>query len=237
MATFVLVPGAWLGGWCWRHLTPRLRAAGHDVYPLSLTGLGDRAHLGTPATDLATHVTDVVNVLAYEDLAGVVLVGHSYAGFVIAGAADRAAERVARLVHLDANVPRDGEAFFDGWSPEGRAAVEAEVRAGGEGWRWPMPADLGPAASGLADGDLRWLRARAVGHPLGTLTQPLPLTDPAAAAIPTTYVQCTAAGAPVPGVVEQARAERGWSVRTLPTGHWPMVSMPRELAELLLAVI
>jgi len=137
MATFVLVPGAWLGSWCWQRLAPLLRAGGHDVSPLTLTGLGDRAHLGTPATDLATHVADVVNALAYEDLSEVVLVGHSDAGFVVAGVADPVPARVARLVYLDANVPRDGAALFDGWSTAGRSTVVAEAQVGGDGWRWP----------------------------------------------------------------------------------------------------
>jgi pimeloyl-ACP methyl ester carboxylesterase len=237
MGTFVLVPGAWLGGWCWQRLTPRLRTSGHEVYPLTLTGLGDRVHLGTPQTALATHIADVVNVLTYEDLTGVVLVGHSYSGFVVAGAADRVPQRLAHLVYLDANVPRDGETFFDGWSAQGRAEVETEALAGGDGWRWPMPIDLGLAASDLSEDDLQWLRTKSVGHPLATFRQPVRLTNPAAATIPTTYVHCTAAGAPVPGVVEQVRADRGWRVRTVPTGHWPMVSRPQDVAELLLTIV
>ena len=95
MTTFVLVPGFWLGAWAWRPVTAELRRHGHDVYPISLTGLGERVHLARPETDLDVHVTDVVNLLSYEDLSDVVLVGHSYAGSVITAAADRAAGRVA----------------------------------------------------------------------------------------------------------------------------------------------
>src|SRR4051812_8081549 len=108
MATFVLVHGAWHGGWCWRKLTPLLRAAEHAVYTPTLTGLGERAHLGGPDVGLATHVRDVVTVLWYEDLSGVVLVGHSYGGMVIGGVADQVPERLAHLVYLDAYVPEPG---------------------------------------------------------------------------------------------------------------------------------
>src|SRR2546426_10958940 len=100
MATFVLVHGGFHGGWCWRKVAPLLRAAGHEVHTPTLTGLGERAHLASPAVDLALHVQDVVNVLFYEDLRSVTLVGHSYAGMVIAGVADRCPERLAQLIYL-----------------------------------------------------------------------------------------------------------------------------------------
>src|SRR5687768_18076653 len=118
MATFVLVHGAFVGGWCWRWVAPYLRGAGHDVYCPTLTGSGERVHLASPRVDLATHVEDVVNVLHYEDLRGVVLVGHSYGGMVITGAAERVSERLARLVYLDAFVPQDGQALADLLPPD-----------------------------------------------------------------------------------------------------------------------
>src|SRR5688500_20382835 len=107
MATFVLVPGGWSGGWAWNKLTPYMRAAGHDVYTPTPTGLGERVHLAHPDIDLDTHITDVVNVLAFEDLRDVILLGWSYGGMVISGVADRAAERLAQLVYFDAVVPTD----------------------------------------------------------------------------------------------------------------------------------
>src|SRR5690242_2869175 len=107
MATYVLVPGAWLGGWCWQRVTPLLRAAGHEVYTPTLTGLGERVHLGSPETDLDTHIQDIVNVLVYEDLRDVVLLGHSYSGMVVTGVADRVPDRLSQLVYLDAIVPND----------------------------------------------------------------------------------------------------------------------------------
>lgn len=104
MATYVLVHGAWHGGWCWQRVTPLLRAAGHEVFTLTLTGLGERSHLANPEIDLNTHIQDVVNVLEYEDLRKVILVGHSYGGMVITGVTDRAAERLAHVVYLVARV-------------------------------------------------------------------------------------------------------------------------------------
>lgn len=236
MSAFVLVPGAWLGGWCWRRVTPVLRAAGHEVYTPTLTGLGERAHLGSPETDLDTHILDVVNLLEWEELRGVVLVGHSYAGLVIGGAADRVPERLAHLVFLAANLPRDGHALFDEWSPAGRTLVEEEARVGGDGWRWPFPDDLGGGGAGLAAADERWLRAKAVGHPLRTFAQPLRYANPSTAALPRTYIRCAADGSPLPDEVKRDGSGDGWRLRQLPTGHYPMISRPRELAEQLLEV-
>ena len=113
MATFVLVHGAWAGGWIWKKITPLLRAAGHDVHATTATGLGDRVHLTDPAIDLDTHITDVANVLAFEELTDVTLVGWSYGGMIITGVAERVPERLAQLVYLDANVPADGENSYE----------------------------------------------------------------------------------------------------------------------------
>ena len=130
MATFVLVHGAYLGGWCWRWVTPHLQAAGHEVSTPTLTGHGERVHLAHPKVDLDTHVADVVNVLHYEDLTGVVLVGWSYGGTVVAGAADRVPERIAHVVYLDSDVPRDGDTSAP---PSQHAARQALARAHGDG--------------------------------------------------------------------------------------------------------
>ena len=164
-----------------------------------------------------------------------VLVGHSYGGMVVAGAANREPERLAHVIYLDALTPADGQSFFDFWSAEGRAEIEADAAASGDGWRWPMPADLGPMTMGLTEDDQRWLRARAAGQPLGTLSQPVRLANPAASALPRTYVWCTSGQDTVPDYLEWMRSDPGWRFRTLATGHWPMVSAPDELARLLLA--
>src|SRR5829696_5503835 len=137
MATFVLVHGAFVGGWCWRWVAPYLRGAGHDVYNPTLTGHGERVHLASPRVDLETHIEDVVNVLRYEDLSGVVLVGWSYGGMVVAGAADRAPERVSHIVYLDSDVPRDGDTSAP---RSAHAKLEALARAHGDGWRVPPEA-------------------------------------------------------------------------------------------------
>src|SRR5215216_2972297 len=139
MATYVLVGGAWLGAWAWHDVTRRLRARGHEVYPLSLTGLGDRAHLARPEIDLETHIADIVSLLESEDLRDVILVAHSYSTMPVTGAADRAAERIKQLVYVDCSPIPDGMPFIDVYQPSEREIVERHVKERGDGWRWPLP--------------------------------------------------------------------------------------------------
>ncbi len=236
MSAIVLVAGAWLGGWCWQKVTPRLRKAGVDVYTPTLTGLGERAHLARPDIGLDTHVQDVVNVLEFEDLREVVLLGHSYAGAVVTGVADRAPERLRRVVYLDASVPGDGESMLD--DPGFRQYVEEAARREGDGWRWPLPPfqDLDRFASiaGISEADLQWFRAKAVPHPLKTMTDPVHLSQPVPA-VHRTYIRCTTGseGSPEPEWVTQLRNDPDWGYEELPSGHWPQFSMPEELAALL----
>src|SRR4051794_9552383 len=229
MSTFLLVPGSWLGAWAWRRVAPMLRDAGHDVHPVTLTGLGDRAHLGCPETDLSTHIRDVVALLDAEELDDVVLVGHSYAGVVAEGAAAHAPGRVARLVFLAATVAREGRSLFDAAPPEFRAAIEASAAVGGDGWRIPMLSDDELAAyypgHGLSDEDLAWVRRHATDHPIATYGEP---TQPANG-VPRTYVRCTGDVGKPP----VAPATPGWDHEQLDSGHWPMITRPGELAELL----
>jgi pimeloyl-ACP methyl ester carboxylesterase len=242
MATFVLVPGFWLGGWAWRDVAEALRAAGHTAYPLTLTGLGERVHLGGPQVNLDTHIADVVNLLRYEDLRDVLLVGHSYAGTVIVGAADQAHERLARLVFVDCWPLPEGIAQIDLNPPEARQALEQQVATEGEGWRLPLPAwEEFPdnELRGMGEAERRLMRERAVGQPFGSVEQPVRLKNPARNAIPKTGIWCSLTVEEVQEMIASYPAEcstltePGWQFVELPTGHWPMFSRPRELAELL----
>src|SRR5215203_5818244 len=175
MTTYVLAHGGWHGGWSWKKVTPLLRAAGHAVATPTLTGLGERAHLLSPEIGLETHVQDILGVLEYEDLAGVVLVGHSSGGMVVMAVADRAPGRVAHLVYLDAFVPQTGQALVDLPPADRRAVFVEQARTAGEGWRVPAP----PERNGVIDeADLAWVRPRLGPQPLATFTEPLRLTRP-----------------------------------------------------------
>jgi pimeloyl-ACP methyl ester carboxylesterase len=232
MATYVIVHGAWSGAHAWRWIRPLLRDAGHEVFTPSLTGLGERAHLASPEVDLDTHIRDVIGVLEFEDLRDVILVGHSYGGPVINGAADRVPERVAQLVYLDAEVPRDGEAEMDLLPPDERSAYEESAKLHGEGWRIPppvpdpLPADLDP--------DVHWVMSRLVPQPLRTFTQPLRLTS-TEPRFRRTYVLHTEGkeGQELPGYVQRIRADRNWRFLELAAGHAAHVTAPRQLADLL----
>jgi pimeloyl-ACP methyl ester carboxylesterase len=142
MTTFVLVAGAGDGGWAWHDVIAPLRAAGHAVYPVTLTGLGERAHLARPDIDLTTHTQDVLGVLRCEELREVVLVGHSYGGMVITGVADRAPERLASLVYVDALIPENGQSVADLLGQEALDPVLAMVETAGEGWRSPPDPEI-----------------------------------------------------------------------------------------------
>src|SRR3989304_3920551 len=189
MGTFLLVHGAWHGGWCWKKLTPLLRRADHEVFAPTLTGLGERSHLLSPQVGLATHIRDVVAVLEYEDLHGVTLVGHSSGGMVITAVADQVPERVAHLVYLDAFVPDDGESVFDIVGPDARARFEEQARAAGDGWRVPS---FPLARWGVTDeADVRWMSPRIGPQPLAHFTQPVHLKNPGPPGFPGTYISCT----------------------------------------------
>ena len=230
MATFVLVHGAWHGGWCWVRVARLLRDAAHEVYTPTLTGLGERAHLARPETDLETHVQDVVAVLENAELRQVTLVGHSYGGMVVTGVAARAAARLSHLVYVDAFVPEAGKAMLDYSS---RAAVIRDsARDGGDGWRVPP---LPPVAFGVtSQRDTEWLTRRLTPQPLQTLEQTLPATG--AERLRRTYVYCSK---PAIGsfdqFAERFRDDRKWSFHELKTGHDAMVTAPGDLARLLLA--
>ena len=138
MATFVLIHGSWEGGWIWHRTVPHLRAAGHEVFTPSLTGLGERSHLMNPSIDLDTHIADILGVLKWERLENITLVGHSYAGMVATGVADRAHERLGSLIYLDAFMPKDGQAVLDLQPPERAAELREVAERQGEGWYLPL---------------------------------------------------------------------------------------------------
>jgi pimeloyl-ACP methyl ester carboxylesterase len=234
MTTYVLIGGAWIGAWAWQNVACRLRRQHHTVYPLSLTGLAERVHLGGPDVTLDTHVHDVLNLFEFEDLHDVVLVGHSYAGAVITGVANRAPDRLSTLVYCDAGPLTDGHAFLDLLPPDARAATRGVVAEHGDGWRLPFPGfpGLGAGASltGL-DSDARARMERlAVAQPFGTYTQPLELRPVPAPRYREVVIACEDGLRFLP-LVRQTLPNA--QVLQLDTGHWPMLSQPSELAALL----
>jgi pimeloyl-ACP methyl ester carboxylesterase len=248
MATYVLVSGAWLGGWAWKEVAARLRARGHTAYPATLTGLGERAHLATPDVDLDTHITDVTNLMTYEDLREVVLVGHSYSGIVVEGAADRAADRVGMVVYVDTAPMGDGVAHLDWYPPPLRDVTRSVVETAGDGWRLPFPGleQLGRQASlaGLGPDGQRLLTSRAVAQPFATYTQPLRMNHaPNANVHQRRCIVCSDGGFSVQQIRDALASDDpgmfavyagpGWEFDEIHTGHWPMLSTPEELAAVL----
>lgn len=226
MATYVLCHGGWAGGWQWQEVAGMLRAANHTVFTPTFTGTGERVHLATPDIDLNTYITDILMVLKYEDLHDVILLGYSMSGPVITGVAEQDPDRIAQLVYLDAYVPKDGESLADQLGPDITAALEQTAQAEGDGWRLPhVPPD--------AD--------RRTDQPLQAIYTPVPVQNPAAAAIPRTFIYCTQGTQdigplhlPIDQAAEEARTSDAWSYYELVTGHMPMWTATQELVHLLL---
>jgi pimeloyl-ACP methyl ester carboxylesterase len=233
MATFVLVHGTSGGGWVWQKLSPYLRAVGHQVYTPTLSGLSDRNHLLSSAVNLTTHITDVVNLLFYEDLTEVILVGNSYAGMVITGAATKVPQRLKLLVYLDAYLPNGGQSEADLLPAEMFSARQADAAAHG-GVIQPPP----PAIFGVSDPQLeQWIKARMTPHPFSTYTEPVPVGDASSASIPGIFIHCTGNPPTTPDLfaasADKART-RGWQVINLDAGHLAMLTAPRQVADILL---
>jgi pimeloyl-ACP methyl ester carboxylesterase len=228
VSTFVLIHGAWHGGWCWRFVRPLLKD--HQVFTPSLTGLGERSHLARPDVDLDTHIADVVSLLEMEDLREVVLVGHSYGGMVVTGAADRVPARIRRLVYLDAFVPENGKCLLDYAVPERAARMREEGERAGS--VTPPPLSLW----GLTRQEhLDFVKPREVRHPFGTMKQAIRL-EGNTERLPKTFIYCSS---PATGSFDQFAARyrnaAGWTFFELPTGHDAMILMPERVAELLRA--
>jgi pimeloyl-ACP methyl ester carboxylesterase len=244
----VLVPGACLGGWAWRDVAARLRSLGHDVFPVTLTGLGERAHVASRSVDLETHIADVLGVLDYEDLREAILVGHSYAGVVVTGAADRRPERLSAVVYLDCSPLPDGMSIADVQSPEQRELQRAAVEQAGDGWRWPVPdrdtlaSGLFGSTAGLQDRHFAAIERRGTPQPYATFTTPLRLTHARPPGVRRAAIFCTDGGITVSAIrtlLEQGDpraalfADADWDLRELATGHWAMFSAPEQVAEAL----
>ncbi|MPY51425.1 alpha/beta fold hydrolase [Streptomyces acidicola] len=232
MSTFVLVPGAWHGGWAWQRVAPALRAAGHEVHTPTLTGVSDRAHLLNPQVGLSTHVQDVVALLDAYDARDVVLVGHSYAGQVVTGVADRVPERLVKRIHLDAFVGDDGDAAID-LLPTTVADHYRESVAG-PGYGWLIPVRPLERLGVTDEADVDWLTPRLTPHPWLTYTEPLRLTGKGEQ-VPAAFIECVDWMRVFRPQAEKAAA-RGWPTHEIATGHEAMVTAPDELAALLLDV-
>jgi pimeloyl-ACP methyl ester carboxylesterase len=242
MATYVLVHGGGHGGWCYQRLTPLLRDAGHDVYTPTLTGLGERVHLLDEHVDLDVHITDVVNVLRYEGLTDVILVGHSYGGLVVTGAADRAADRVGHLVYMDAPIPMNGESLAT-LMPSIMRSVRTVGRVvdGVEVVLWPGP-DAGRRFGVTDDADVAWMQDKLAPHPWKSFTQPLRLQDEGALKqIPRAVIMNTRRREPPEDLPDAefvaeraARAREAQRIFEINTGHDMMITEPRLIADMLL---
>jgi pimeloyl-ACP methyl ester carboxylesterase len=231
MTTFVLVHGAWHGGWCYKRVARLLREAGHEVYTPTLTGLGERAHLMSRSIDLGTHIQDVVGVIRCEELSGVVLCGHSYGGMVIAGVAEQIAATIRSLVYLDAFVPESGKSVFDYLPAEQSAGMRADAEQNGEGYKvTPIPA----AAFAVNAKDAAWVDAMCVKQPLATFEQKLILSGRQVRK--RTYVLAAGWGpSPFQQFDTRLKDDRDWQFVSMACGHDLMVDQPQELADVLIA--
>ena len=242
MANFVLVHGAWHGGWCWSRVVDALHAQGHRAHAVTLTGLGERAHLLSSFITLETHIADVANVIEAEELQDVVLAVHSYAGMIGTAIADRMPQRLRHLVYVDAVVPRPGESWSSTHASATREARLAAAKASPE-YSFPAP---DPAVFGLAAEDHAWVQRRQTPHPGHTYQAALQFDPVRVASVPRTFVDCTK---PRLGTIDSIRPrvrdpnfwDGAWAggggvrIEELATGHDPMVSAPGDLTRLLVA--
>lgn len=234
MATYVLVHGAWSGAHSFRRIRPELHRRGHAVFTPSLTGLGERSHLVSPLVNLSTHVQDVVNLVLFEDLREIVLVGHSYGGAVITGCLDHIGDRVRHLVYLDAFVPQDGESVE---STLGLGTRDLARRLNGD---WLVPP---PDRTFRSPEEAEWATARRLPHPVACFVEPVVLGRPLEEhACTLTYVKATAdprsapAGEAFWDAADHAAADHRWNYREIATDHMVQHNAPDELVDVLLSL-
>ncbi|MEM6663751.1 MAG: alpha/beta fold hydrolase [Pseudomonadota bacterium] len=224
MATFLLAHGAWNGGWAWRKLRPLMQAAGHDFWTPTYTGLGERAHLAHRGIDLDTHIADIMGVIEAEELQDIVLVGHSYGGMVATAVADRARDRVQRLIYVDAFAPRDGDSVAS-------LLPMMDIPDPEAGPDWLV--DPAPLSPDFPDADVAWSLRHRMPHPAGCFRQPVRLQ--AEPSCPRHYIYALHCG-PVDRFGpfrDRARTEPGWTLTEMDCTHSPNITAPQQLFDLL----
>ena len=216
-ATFVLVHGAWHGGWCWQRVNERLTAQGHRVFAPTLTGVCERSHLDSPSVDLSTQIRDVVNEIRWKDLENVVLVGHSYGGMVISGVAEQVASKIAAIVYLDAFVPVDGQSIAD---------LGGKVDAG------PFTAPIPAARFPVNEADRAWVDSKMTPQSTACFTEKIKLTGAYQRIARKAYIRAkNFAGFAT--TLEKIRSDPSWKTWVVDCGHDVMIDKPDELTSIL----
>jgi pimeloyl-ACP methyl ester carboxylesterase len=231
-ASFLVCHGAWSAGWAWKKMHPLINAAGHRLVTPTYTGVGERVHLANPSIDLETHIQDILNVIKYEDLRDIVLVGHSYGGMVATGVADRARDLISQLIYLDAFVPDQGQSLIDLNEPA-RARMQ-ELTKAGDGWRVPP----NPTPPDTSAADLAWLTERRVDMPIKCFETKLKLRG-GELRLPRSYIyatRITPADTFAP-FARRAKSEPGWRFYEIDASHSPNVTAPEALTALLQKIV
>jgi pimeloyl-ACP methyl ester carboxylesterase len=230
MTTFVLVPGAWLGGWVWKKILPKLEAKGHKVYPVTLTGMGERVHLATKEIGIESAIQDVVNVIEYNDLDDFVLVGHSFAGKVVAAVADRVPKKVKLILYLDAFRPEKIRTPQGSFDPSEFGKLKK-----GE-WEYPFKEiivdNIGKDVRGS---DRKWMLSKSTPWPRKYANEPVKLSKNFDS-VKSAYIFCTGSGDPVDEIIQGKWGKLEGPYKVIESGHWPMVTRPNELVEDMLAL-
>jgi pimeloyl-ACP methyl ester carboxylesterase len=228
----MLVHGAWHGGWCWRRVSDHLEGKGHKVFTPTMTGLGERSHLLTKDINLATHITDIANVIKWEGLKDIVLVGHSYGGLIISGVADQMGDKIASIVFLDAFVPENGDSLAEKASQPVREAIAGVLQRGELGMK-PVPASV----FRVNEKDRPWVDGMCTLHPIATFTDKSTVTGGRDKIAKRAYIRAKGyPSVPFDGALEKLKASAGWKTYELPCGHDVMVDMPDRLTEILVEV-
>ncbi|MET4118377.1 pimeloyl-ACP methyl ester carboxylesterase [Bradyrhizobium sp. JR1.5] len=231
--TFLVCTGAWSAGWSWKKMYPLMAVGGHRLVTPTYTGLGEREHLASPSNDLETHIQDILAVIKYEDLRDVVLVGHSYGGMVATAVADRARDRITRLVYLDAFVPTDGQSLMDAGPPMARQRMK-ELAKAGDGWRVPS----NPIPPDTSDADVKWISERRLPQSIKCFEQPLKMHG-GELSLPRSYIYLTrvAPSDPFRPFAERAKSDRNWHYYELDASHSAHITAPVPLTQVLQTIV
>lgn len=232
MATIVLAHGAWSAAWAWKKVRPLMATAGHTFFTPTYTGLGERAHLANPSNDLNTHIEDVLGVLEYEDLRDIVLLGHSYGGMVATGVADRARDRIAHLIYLDAFVPKDGQSLAD-LVPQAQRDRMKDGAKNGDGWRVPPS----PTPEDTSEADKAWVATKRLPQSIKCFETPLTFHN-GDLTLPRSYIQAMKyTNGPFGQFAQRAKTEPGWKAYEIDSSHSPNITAPDQLMTVLEKVI